>query len=143
MEKKLLPNGVKAIQRTEKFEYRIKPYLDWHRTLDRHLYMLDADSIEWRYKEKDVLTPVGVMEISRIDEHILVTPAYLQKVHIDRFNRDLQGKVLKRHAELLGTYGYIVLFRHSLTEFFVCNFSLDGPWKRYEPEEYRQFLISL
>lgn len=45
MEKKLSATGAKAHQRMDT-EWRIQPYSDWHRTLDRSLYMLDVDFIE-------------------------------------------------------------------------------------------------
>jgi len=57
MDKKITGSGAKAYQRSDT-EWRLKPYSDWHRTLDRRLLMADVDFIEWRYHHGE-LVPVG------------------------------------------------------------------------------------
>ena len=63
--KKLSDYSSKAYQRTDT-ECRIKPYSDWHRTLDKSLLMLDVDFIEWRYRNGD-LVAVGVSVKADVD----------------------------------------------------------------------------
>lgn len=141
MEKLLTANGTKAQQRPDD-EYRIKPYLQWHRSLGNGMYMLDVDCIEWRFRNGK-LVAVGVLEVTRRDGDLPVRAAYLEKI-VQRFNsRDMQGKAARMVAEALNTNAYIVLFRYNCQEFFVYNLSDPGPWQRFNDEQFQQFLRSL
>jgi hypothetical protein len=138
MEKLTTSSGAKAYQRKDT-ENRIKPYSDWHRTLDRNFIMLDVDFIEWRIKNGEPI-PVGVMEITRVDIGKNVTEGYLAAI-IDRYNnRDIQGKVFKLVAKALNTHAYIILFREDCSEFWVCRYSVDNKWYYLTPPQMSAFL---
>lgn len=141
MFKKTTASGSKAYQRTDT-ENRIKPYSDWHRTLDRKLLMLDVDFIEWRYRNGQ-LVAVGVMEVTRVDNGKQVNEQYLSAI-INRFEtRDLQARAAKQVAAALKTHAYILLFREDCTEFWIYNLSTPNGWKYLEPEQMHNFLKSL
>ena len=137
IEKKSTASGSKAYQRSDT-EWRIKPYSDWHRTLDKSLLMLDVDFIEWRIRDGE-LVAVGVMEVTRVDNGITVTQAYLDAI-ISRFeSRDLQAQAARKVAEALGTNAYIVLFREDCSEFWVYSFN-HTKWAYFTPEQMERFL---
>jgi hypothetical protein len=141
MEKKLTGSGAKAYQRMDT-ENRIKPYSDWHRTLDRRLYMADVDFIEWRYRNND-LVAVGVMEVTRVDLAKEVNQGYLDSI-VQRFEqRDLQARVARKVAEALQTKAYIVLFREDCSEFWVYNLTDRRGWGHYNPQQMEDFLLRL
>ncbi|MDX2273768.1 MAG: hypothetical protein NW237_17705 [Cyanobacteriota bacterium] len=141
MNKSQTESGAKAYQRHDS-EWRVKPYSDWHRTLDRKLLMIDVDFIEWRYREGELI-PVGVMEVTRVDHDKLVTPAYLAAI-IDRFeSRDLQAKAARQVAAALGVNAFIVLFREDCREFWVYNLTDPSPWQHLLPDQMETFLKAL
>lgn len=141
MQKKFTPSGAKAYQRSDT-EWRIKPYSDWHRTLDRRLLMLDVDFVEWRYRGND-LVAVGVMEVTRVDKGKVVSSAYLNAI-IQRFEeRDLQARAARKVAAALKTKAYIVLFREDCSEFWIYNLTDRQGWNYYGAEGMEQFLLSL
>jgi len=141
LDKKLTDSGAKAYQRSDT-EWRLKPYSDWHRTLDKRLLMLDIDFIEWRFKDGKLI-PVGVMEITRVDQDKDVTTRYLDSI-IDRFTkRDLQARTVKMVAEALNTKAYIVLFRVDCTNFWVYNLTDNDGWEQYNQHEMEEFLRGL
>ena len=141
MQKKHTRSGSKAYQRSDT-EWRIKPYSDWHRTLDRRLLMLDVDFIEWRYRGGE-LVAVGVMEVTRVDKDKEAHHGYLKAI-VDRFDtRDLQGRAARKVAEALKTKAYIVLFREDCSEFWVYNLTDKGSWLYFKTEEMERFLKSL
>ncbi len=133
MEKRITDSGAKAYQRTDT-EWRIKPYSDWHRTLDRSLLMVDIDFIEWRYRNGK-LVAVGVMEVTRVDIGVNVTPGYLNAI-IQRFeNRDLQARIVRKVAAALATKAYIILFREDCSEFWFYNLTERRGWMHYNPQQ--------
>ena len=139
--KKHTKSGSKAYQRSDT-EWRIKPYSDWHRTLDRRLLMLDVDFIEWRYR-KGSLVAVGVMEVTRVDEGKEVNNNYLNAI-IHRFeSRDLQARAARTVANALNTKAYIILFREDCSEFWIYNLSDRKGWQYFKPEEMEKFLMDL
>ena len=141
MQKKFTPSGAKAYQRSDT-EWRIKPYSDWHRTLDRRLLMLDVDFVEWRYRGND-LVAVGVMEVTRVDKGKVVSSAYLNAI-IQRFEeRDLQARAARKVAAALKTKAYIVLFREDCSEFWIYNLTDRQGWNYYGAEGMEKFLLSL
>lgn len=134
-------NQSKALQRSDG-EHRVKPYMDWRRTIKRGLYMLDVDDIEWRYRNGKQVA-VGVLEMTRVDGDKPVGEGYFQAV-LNRFlNRDMQGKTTKIIAEALGTHAYIVIFRYNCSEFFVYNLTLEGAWVTYNEKQFIEFLDAL
>jgi hypothetical protein len=141
MEKKVTPSGAKAYQRTDA-EWRAKPYSDWHRTLASNLLMLDVDFIEWRYRNGE-LTPVGVMEVTRVDKGRTVDQHYTDAI-IQRFEqRDLQAQAARKVAAALRTKAYIVLFRQDCSEFWVYNLTDRTGWAHYTPQQMADFLRRL
>jgi hypothetical protein len=141
MEKKLTGSGAKAYQRDDTSS-RIKPYSDWHRTLDKRLYMADVDFIEWRYRNNE-LVAVGVMEVTRVDMGIEVNQGYLEKI-VQRYEkRDLQGMVARKVAEGMKTKAYIVLFREDCSEFWVYNLTDRRGWGHCDPKKMEDFLLQL
>jgi hypothetical protein len=56
--------------------------------------MLDVDFIEWRIRDGE-LVAVGVMEVTRVDNGITVTQAYLDAI-ISRFEVEIYRR--KQHA---------------------------------------------
>jgi len=141
LDKKLTDSGAKAYQRSDT-ENRILPYYNWHRTLDRTLLMVDVDSIEWRIRNGEPI-PVGVMEVTRVDNGKEVNPGYLQAI-ISRFEqRDFQAKAARKLAKMLNCKVHIVLFREDCTQFWVYNLSDKTGWTFYEPQEMERFLKSL
>lgn len=141
MEKKLTGSGAKAHQRTD-VEWRSQPYSDWHRTLDRSLFMLDVDFIEWRFRNGQMI-PVGVMEITRVDTGKEVNSGYLSAILSRYQQRDMQAKAAKYVAAALKTNAYIVLFRQDCSEFWVHNLSKPHGWNHYSPSEMETFLKAL
>jgi len=142
MEKKLTKSHAKAYQRSNDEEWRIKPYSDWHRTLDRNLYMLDVDFIEWRFK-KGELVAVGVMEITRVDMDKEVTGKYLDSI-LHRYKiRDMQASASRKVASALNTNAYIVLFRYDCSEFWVYNLSNYTGWNHFDSYGMEKFLKDL
>ncbi|WNF21308.1 hypothetical protein [Mesobacillus jeotgali] len=141
MEKKLTQTSAKAHQRTDT-EDRAKEYKNWHRQLDRGLYMLDVDAIEWRYR-KGKLVPVAVMELTRTDSDFPINQKYLNAI-VNRFeNRDLQAKSARLVAEALNVEAYIVLFRYNCKEFHLYNLTRNGPWVKFNEDKMEEFLKSL
>lgn len=141
MEKKITPSGAKAYQRADA-EWRIKPYSDWHRTLAPNLLMLDVDFIEWRYRNGE-LAPVGVMEVTRVDQGRTVDKYYTDAI-LQRFEqRDLQAQAARKVAAALKTKAYIVLFRQDCSEFWVYNLTDRAGWTHYSPQQMADFLQRL
>ncbi|HTY92067.1 MAG TPA: hypothetical protein VMC84_12900 [Methanocella sp.] len=141
MDKKVTESGAKAHQRDDE-EWRVKPYSLWHRKLDKSLYMLDVDFVEWRYR-KGIPVAVGVMEVTRVDNGITVNDQYLDAI-IRRFeSRDFQATATRIVAESLKTKAYIILFREDCSEFWVYNLSERNGWVGYNPDEMEDFLKSL
>ena len=141
MDKKWTRSGAKAYQRTDT-EWRIKPYSDWHRTLDSSLLMVDVDFIEWRFRYGQ-LVAVGVMEVTRVDKGREVGKPYLDAI-ISRFERrDMQARAARKVADALGTNTYIVLFREDCSEFWVYNLTTRSTWQHYTPEQMEDFLKRL
>jgi len=141
MDKKVTDSGSKAHQR-EDSEWRAKQYSDWHRTLDKALMMMDVDYIEWRFREGE-LTPVGVMEVTRVDGGKEVSEGYLDAI-VKRYEaRDLQARATRKVAEALGVKAYIVLFRYNCREFWVYNLSERTGWNYYNHKQMEAFLASL
>ncbi len=142
MEKKLTDSGAKAYQRDDENEEdsRAKVYMDWHRDLDSELLMADVDSIEWRYKQGK-LTPVAVIELTRIDEPLKYPDNYLKSI-LERFEkRDMQGKAVRIVAAALNVPAYITLFQKDLDKFWV--YSLQKlQWREFNKTEYIKFLHS-
>ncbi len=142
LEKKITESGAKAYQRGTDSEWRIKPYSDWHRTLDKSLLMTDIDFVEWRFKGGQ-LVPVGVMEITRVDNGKEVNDGYLGAI-INRFEqRDIQARTVRYTAKALNTKAYIVLFREDCSEFWVYNLSDRQGWYTYNSIEIESFLKGL
>jgi len=140
MNKKTLKDGQKAYQRSDK-ENRVQPYLDWHRNL-KGLYMLDVDSIEWRFK-KGIMTPVAVIEITRVDNDKIVTRKYLDAIIERFFKRDMQGKATLHVANALSCPAFITLFKEDCSMFYVYNLTDAEYWVKYTPAEYTGFLEQL
>lgn len=141
MYKKTTPSGAKAHQRTD-LEWRIQPYSDWHRTLDRSLLMLDVDFIEWRFRNNQ-LVPVGVMEVTRVDVGKVVNDNYLQAI-ISRYEeRDIQARATRLVASALRTKAFIVLFRQDCSEFWIYNLTDRTQWTHFTPAEMETFLKNL
>jgi hypothetical protein len=141
MKKSVTASGSKAYQRLDS-ENRARQYSDWHRTLDRRLLMLDVDFIEWRIRQGE-LVPVGVMEITRVDQGKPVAAAYLEAI-INRFEeRDLQARAARQVAAALGTKAYIVLYREGCTEFWVYNLSDRKGWRHFNAQQMEDFLKGL
>lgn len=141
MDKKTTGSGAKAYQRNDG-EWRVKPYSDWHRTLDRRLLMLDVDFIEWRFVNGDMVA-VGVMEVTRVDNGKEVHQGYLTAI-INRFEeRDLQARAARKVAHALGTKAYIILFREDCTEFWVYNLTDRRGWDYYDADQMEAFLLNL
>jgi len=141
MDKKITDSGAKAYQRSDT-EWRLKPYSDWHRTLDRRLLMADVDFIEWRYHHGE-LVPVGVMEVSRVDRNRTVTPGYLNAICRRFEQRDMQARIARKVAAALQTKAYIVLFREDCREFWVYNLSDRQGWQHFDSVQMELFLKRL
>jgi len=141
LEKKVTESGAKAHQRNDT-EWRIQPYSDWHRTLDKRLLMLDVDFIEWRFRD-GILVPVGVMEITRVDYYRKVTARYLEAIIHRYTTRDMQSRAIRHVASSLGTKAYIVLFLKDCSHFWVYNLSDNIGWDEYTPVEMEKFLRRL
>ena len=105
--------------------------------------MTDVDQVEWRVID-GLLQPVAVLELSRVDGHRPVPSTYLLAVLDRMFGRDQQGACAVRVAEALGVRGYVVLFRHDLTEFWVWRFgSGRDRWAHGDADTYARFLREL
>jgi hypothetical protein len=136
------PSGSKAYQRTDT-ENRVLAYSAFHRTLDKTLLATDVDFIEWRYRNGE-LVPVGVMEVTRVDNGVPVKQHYLDAI-LERFEkRDMQAKAARKVALALGTKAYIVLFREDCSEFWVyCLTTKQGFNRPLTPVQFEDFLKSL
>lgn len=148
IEKKLNESGVKAYQRSD-LENRVKPYFDFHRTLDRSLTAQDVDNVEYsiRYDTEGnmVVCPRAVIELTRYDVNDLYkepTPAYLEAI-LKRFQRDAQGNFICAIAKLLNVDAYIVLFKTDCSMFWVYNLSKKGLWETQNAEGHELFLKRL
>jgi hypothetical protein len=141
LEKKTTESGAKAHQRQDT-ENRVLPYSLWHRTLHKSLYMLDVDFVEWRFKYGKMI-PVGVMEVTRVDNGKTVDSHYCAEI-LERYDeRDFQGRATRIISNALGTKSYIVLFREDCSEFWVFNLTDNAGWAHYNPSEMEAFLKSL
>jgi hypothetical protein len=141
MHKRKTYSGAKAYQRSDT-ENRLKAYSDWHRTLDRKLYTTDVDFIEWRFVN-GILTPVGIMEVTRVDKGKNVDDKYLNEI-IQRFEqRDMQAKAIRKVAACLNTKAYIVLFREDCSEFWIYFITDSKGWYFCDPNRMENFLKAL
>jgi len=140
-DKKLSDSGAKAYQRSDE-EWRIKPYSEWHRTLNRSLMAVDVDFIEWRYRNGELFA-VGVMEITRVDLGINVTQAYLDAIIARYESGGVQAQVARKVAQALGTKAYIVLFREDCSRFAVYNLTDRGSWQFFDALAMEVFLSQL
>jgi len=118
------------------------PYSDWHRTLDRSLYMVDIDGLQVRYIDGR-LCVVGVIEETSVRDDHIVNDTYLNNIVWRYNNRDLQGTVVRKVANALDTKAYIVLYRNDLSKLWVYGLTGNTGWTEYSQDEYEQFLLNL
>lgn len=141
IEKKITDSGAKAHQREDN-ENRAEIYMRWHRELSNKLLMTDVDSIEWRYRN-DELVPVAIIELTRVDNDLPNPENYLQGI-LDRFEkRDTQATAVKKVAAALNVPAYITLFHKELNKFWVYSLTRKKVWKDFSKEEYVKFLENL
>ena len=142
MEKKLTDSGAKSYQRGD-MEDRSKEFRDFHRSLDKTLYATDLDLIEWRYIN-GVLTPVGVLEITRVDQGKQVNDQYKSEILKRYDKRDMQGLATRTAASLLGVKAWIVLYRKGCSEFWIYSLTdNDQRWYHYDRDRLERWLLSL
>jgi hypothetical protein len=134
-------SGAKGYQRADT-EDRSLPFREWHRSLDRRLLATDVDLIEWRYRDGR-LVPAAVLEVTRVDNGVLVVQRYLDAI-ISRYeSRDMQAKAARHVAAALGVSAYIVLFRENCAEFWTYNLTNGTTWAHVGPRQFEQFLQGL
>ena len=122
-------------------ENRALGYSNWHRTLDKSLYALDVDFIEWRRRNGNIV-PVALIEITRVDNNVFVGKTYLDNI-VKRYDDGIQGLCSLKVSRALGIKAYIVLFRENLNEFWLYNLSEKRGWTKLSQREYVGFLKSL
>lgn len=142
MEKALTESGAKAHQRNDS-EDRSKEFRDFHRSLDRSLYAIDVDLVEWRFINGE-LTPVATIEITRVDNKQAATPQYLNQI-IQRFDeRDMQAKAAEILARKLEVKAWIVLFSKGCEEFWVyCLSDRSIGWRHFDKNRLEKWLQAL
>jgi len=60
-----------------------------------------------------------------------------------RYERDLQGRVARKVAEMLKTRAYVVLFREGCSEFWVYDLSFNRGWAYFDAHGMESFLKRL
>lgn len=113
------PEGVKGRQRSDT-EDRALAYRQWHYTLPAHCWLSDVDGIEWRLVDGQPV-PAAIIELSRIDGALPLPASYLRAVETRFFDRDAQGSLIRRTAEILGVPAYLVLFARDLSAFYILD----------------------
>jgi len=108
-------------------EDRTAPYRKMRRTF-KQAGATDFDQVEWRYDGFGELIPVALLELTRVDGNVYVPPTYFEAILKRFIERDWQGQLACKGAELLGTTAWIVAFRHDLTEFWIYNLSDRRGW---------------
>lgn len=115
-------NGVRKLLcgRTDNSE----TYKSWHRTLDRHLYLTDVDSIEWRMAN-GILTPVGLIELTTFSDDSIDQDK--RDAVRDRFDRKtMQGAATRAVAVALRIPALVVLHKKDLSQFAVWDMASDA-----------------
>ena len=115
-------NGVRKLLcgRTDNSE----AYKSWHRTLDRHLYLTDVDSIEWRM-HNGILTPVAVIELTTFADDGIGQEK--RDAVRDRFDRKtMQGAATRAVASALKVPALVVLHKKDLSRFAVWDMGSDS-----------------
>ena len=134
--------GTKGYQRKDR-EDRTLDYRTWHRSLPARCLFCDVDSIEWRVVD-GVPQPAAVVELSRIDGALPLPESYLKAVVTRVLERDGQGTLIRRTAELLNVPAYLVLFAEDLTAFYIYELTGLGRWaKNLTAGQYRAWLEKL
>lgn len=111
--------------------------------MDRSLYATDLDLIEWRYIN-GVLTPVGVLEITRVDQDKEVNDKYKSEILSRYDSRDMQGQATRKAASMLNVKAWIVLYRKGCSEFWIYSLTDDnGRWYHSDHERLEKWLLSL
>ncbi|HUZ01627.1 MAG TPA: hypothetical protein VMU89_14860 [Thermomicrobiaceae bacterium] len=139
----LRPDGEvrKARQRRDS-EDRALSYRQWRYQFGGGCFVSDIDQVEWRVVD-GAPTPVGVLELSRVDGNVRVPESYRTAV-IERFTkRDGQATSVIEMAKRLGTTAWVVLFRWDLTEFWVYNLSDRRGWWALRPAAYENWIRAL
>jgi hypothetical protein len=132
---------LKGRQRGDR-EDRCRDYRGWRWKFGGGLYASDVDQIEWRI-ENGVFRPVAVLELTRVDGNIPVPQSYLDRILLRFGERDGQGKIARRTAELLGCKAWIVAFRWSVNEFWVYNLTDGRGWWHTDRALYRKWIEGL
>ena len=139
MDKKVTVSGAKSYQRQD-IEDRSKEFRNFHRTLHKSLYATDLDLIEWRYIN-GVLTPVAVLEITRVDQGREVNEQYTSAILSRYEERDMQALATRTAASLMGVKAWIVLYRQGCTEFWIYNLTNnDNRWYHYDSDRLEKWL---
>lgn len=139
--RQLTDEGTKARQYANT-EDRTAQYRDWRRKLGRDLYVSDIDQLEWRMVNNTV-TPVGVLELTRVNGSKEVPQTYLDAILKRICDRDPQGRVACTVALNLGVKAFVVLFRWDLSEFWAYNLTDARGWFHMWPETYSKWINQL
>jgi hypothetical protein len=141
MQKKMTTSSGSKDHQRDDWEDRAAVYRNWRYKagLSRG-YVADIDQLEYRFID-GVFTPIALLELTRVDDENWISPQYLNAI-TERFKRDGQGKVAREVASLLGLAceAWIVLFRKSLSEFWIYNLTLEKGWVQMSQVEYRNWL---
>ena len=123
-------------------EDRTLSYRKWRWEFGNGCYVNDIDQVEWRVVDGKP-TPVGVLEISRVDGNVEVPDSYLNAV-LDRFKkRDSQAQIILNLANSIGVKVWVSLFRYDLTEFWVYNLTNDRGWFHLNQSGYKKWIMDL
>jgi len=141
---KIQSHGFKANQRP-KTEDRTTRYREWRRTFGDGAYVSDVDQVEFRVIG-GIVTPIAILEISRVDGNHPVPIKYLQSAWTRFSERDPQKEVIETMARSTGIPAYFVLYRWDLTEFWTRLFYPDAPlnrWKHTDQPGYSRWVREL
>jgi hypothetical protein len=136
------PEGTKGHQRQD-HEDRTIAYRTWHRSLPGFCILSDIDGIEWRLGKDGAPEPVAITEYTRIDGAVPIPRSYQQAIET-RFNqRDMQGRLIRRTAELLKIPAFLVCFNQELTAFYIYDLTRERWSSMLSREAYTHWLLAM
>src|SRR5579859_4147891 len=134
MEKRLTESGAKALQRDDNdLKDRMRPFRDWHRTLDRSWTYLDADGIGWE-NANGHWVPAFVTELTMAENHVYVNDTYRKSIISRMFGRDPQGPIARTLSKLLNVPGFILLYMEDMSQMWAYDLHLNQ-WQSITKEQ--------
>ncbi len=142
---KRLPDGTKALQKDEG-EDRCLEYRNMHREMmGRRCYVQDLDQIEFRETgdPNDPYRIVAIIDITRSEEDVRDQTSYLQSVYHRYFHTSAQGAILRKAQAAFKVPAYLVLFKQSLTDFWIYSLGHSRWAGPYTQQAYVRWIKAL